>query len=142
MSLKKNNQTIRIISTGIILFLIILTVIYFLVVNSSSEELLYKTADKMNQSLPTMIDDETRGDSASVKGKEILLFHYTLINYEKEDLDTESIKKQFKPILLYNLKQSNELIPLKKNKITFGYTYKDKNKNEVFTFYLTPEMYK
>jgi len=53
----------------------------------SFEQVMLQAANEMNKSCPTMIDSETRLDSATVILPKIFQYNYTLINYEKEELD-------------------------------------------------------
>lgn len=52
-------------------------------------------AEQINQSAPTMVDEETRLDKASVGPGALLTYHYTLPNFASEDLDANFIDTVF-----------------------------------------------
>lgn len=137
-----NKSKISILLTGALAILIIILSVYFLSSRSETEKTLLQKASEINNGFPLMIDDETRADSVTILGKDTLLYHYTLIKVQKETLDVATLQSQFSPILIYNVKQSKELETLKEKNIVFGYTYNDYNQKEIFTFFITPEMYK
>lgn len=52
-------------------------------------------AEQINQSAPTMVDEETRLDKASVGPGALLTYHYTLPNFALSDVDTNFIDTVF-----------------------------------------------
>ena len=49
-------------------------------------------ANEMNKSCPMMVDAETRLDKVTLPSKTVFQYNYTLINYEKTEIDTVKIK--------------------------------------------------
>lgn len=58
-----------------------------------SRESLQPAAEKLNKSLPKMVDDTTRLDSATAEDR-LLTYRYTLTAESKEAVDTEAYRKK------------------------------------------------
>ncbi len=102
-----------------------------------------------NKQCPMQIDNETRLDSITHPGKGLLEYLYT-VNFSKEDLvanavNIDEIASTMKTMTVANLKNTTDKALkaiLKFGTVTFRYTYYDKNKEQLFSFDITPEDYK
>lgn len=110
--------------------------------NNSLEKKLEKTVEDIKDQFPMQIDQFTRVDSASVIPPSTLQYYFTLTQEEKATIELDTIKKYLKPKVIENIKTNPEMEDLKKNKVTLGYQYHDKNGDSVYTLMVTPDMYK
>lgn len=130
------------ISTAQIIAFVISFVVAFLVASyflSKNEppvnETLVNISKEMNQSMPKMLDAETRLDSTSV-GNSRLNYHYTLINFPKDsmEIDFEAVKLEMMEKAQSNLDTNPVMKEYRKNNIALQYIFRDKNKNQVFDY--------
>ena len=109
---------------------------YFFSKNKETpNEMLVKASKKMNQSMPKMVDSETRLDSTSVETS-ILKYHYTLINTVKDssDMDFDFIKLTMTKKAQVNLDTNAAMKEYRENDVSLQYIFNDKNQNEVFEY--------
>ncbi|MEM9722229.1 MAG: hypothetical protein AAGA10_23385 [Bacteroidota bacterium] len=100
------------------------------------------TAEKLNESTPIQVDEYTRLDSTSAIGKTNFIYHYTLFNQEKSEVNLDSVDKYFRPILIENIKNSPDLKIYRDNNITMAYRYFDKNGVFITEISVSPDLYK
>ena len=91
----------------------------------SFDKMLMQIAEEMNKSLPMMIDKETRLDATFPGPGNRLTYSYTLINYEKDNLDITTLRETFRPQLLTNYKTHENMKRFRENNVELHYQYKD-----------------
>jgi len=104
------------------------------------ERELLKTAETYNRQAPFMLNERNRFDSLSVILSEpTIQYNITMVDLAKDEVDIEYFDKQI-PQVVSQIKAS---IPpnLIKDKITFVYSYSDKNGSFVHKIAITPDMY-
>jgi len=84
--------------TGIVVGVVSFFVIYFLFQQFflkplSFDKAMVKIASELNESCPMMVDSETRLDNVLMLPPKTFQNNYTLINLEKETVDTLEMKK-------------------------------------------------
>jgi hypothetical protein len=106
------------------------------------DKALIKIASELNQSCPIMVDAETRLDNAMAVPKKVFQYHYTLVNMEKEMVDTTEMKKILEPQITNIIRTSPDLKLFREKNVTMKYSYRDKESIHLFTISVTPEQYK
>lgn len=109
---------------------------YFLSKNKDTPNaMLVEASKEMNQSMPKMIDAETRLDSTSV-GNETLNYHYTLVNVLKDSsvVDFEDVKSEMMKKAQNNIDTNEAMKEYRENDISLHYIFKDKKQNDVFDY--------
>jgi hypothetical protein len=96
----------------------------------------------INSGLPEFVDEETRLDSVTLVSAKNISFNYTIVNYLKKDVDAKKFQLLLRPGILDVIKNQKQLEELRGNKITFTYSYVDKNNAFLFNIVITPEDYK
>ncbi len=103
---------------------------------------LKNAALELNKQTPMQIDEYSRLDSASTKGKTNFIYHYTLFDLEKSEVNLDTVNKYIRPSIIENVKNSPELKFYRDNEITMDYKYYDRNGVFVTEINVTPELYK
>ncbi len=109
--------------------------------DSIIETALKEEARKFNQTGGRMLDEDIRVDSMAVAKGKVVTYYYTLVNYEKKDLDTNFVKKRLRPEMGRRLSTNKELKLARENKVTFRYYYYDKNGQYTFRLSFVPKDY-
>ena len=99
-------------------------------------------ANEMNKSCPMMVDEETRLDKVTLPSKTVFQYNYTLINYEKTEIDTVKIKSNLEQNIIQLIKTNPQMEYQRQNKVTMNYIYNDKNGDYLMSIIITPELYK
>lgn len=99
-------------------------------------------ANEMNKSCPMMVDEETRLDKVTLPSKTVFQYNYTLINYEKTEIDTVKIKSNLEQNIIQLIKTNPQIEYQRQNKVTMNYIYNDKNGDYLMSIIITPELYK
>ena len=107
----------------------------------SFEQVMLQAANEMNKSCPTMIDSETRLDSATVILPKIFQYNYTLINYEKEELDILELENMLEQSIVNSVRISPEMKDFRDNKVVINFYYNDKNGDYLLHISVSPEQY-
>ena len=81
-------------------------------------------AKLINDSAPTMVDEETRLDGASVGPGAMLTYHYTFPNYSASDIDSGLIQSNVLPHVRSSVCSSKESLQYG-GKYTYSYSGKD-----------------
>lgn len=102
---------------------------------------LKNAALELNKQTPIKIDGYSKLDSASTKGKTNFIYHYTLFDMEKSEVNFDTVNKYMRPSIIENVKTIPELKFYRDNKITMDYKYYDKNGVFVTKISVTPELY-
>ena len=106
------------------------------------ESELKKAAVEVNKQTPLQIDQYTRLDSASSRGKEHFIYYYTLVNTLKSEVNLDTVNKYVRTGLIDNVKNNPELKPYRENNITMNYRYYDKEGEFALEIAVTPDLYK
>ena len=125
----------------IVVFVISFAVAYFAVDyffsknDSTPNAMLVNVSKEMNQTMPKMMDSETRLDSTSV-ANETLNYHYTLINILKDssEVDFNLVKSEMIQKAQHNLDTNAAMKEYRENDISLHYIFTDKEKNPVFDY--------
>ena len=99
-------------------------------------------ANEMNKSCPMMVDEETRLDKVTLPSKTVFQYNYTLINYEKTEIDTVKIKNSLEQNIIRLTKTNPQMQYQRENNVTMNYIYNDKNGDYLMSIIITPELYK
>ncbi len=89
-----------------------------------------------------MVDKETRLDNAVALPNNILQYNYSLINYDKSQVNEAILRKAITPGLVNNVRTNPALKLYRENKTTLAYNYRDKNGNFILLISVTPDLYK
>jgi len=107
----------------------------------SFEKALIEAANEVNKSCPAMIDGGTRLDSATVIVPKTFQYHYTLINYEKEELDILELENMLEQSIVNSVRISPEMKDFRDNKVVINFYYNDKNGDYLLHISVSPEQY-
>ncbi len=80
-------------------------------------------AKQINESAPTMVDEETRMDRASVGPGALLTYHYTILNYSSSDIDSGVIKSNVFPLVKSGVCSNKDMKPSLQYGGTYAYSY-------------------
>jgi len=135
--MKKHVATI----TGTIAGITIVYLVQQFFFNSTStfDKILMEIASDLNRTCPVMIDSETRLDNAIALPNKIFQYNYTLVNWDKEHLDTVELKEYLVPYITNFTKSSPDMKSFRDNNVTTKYCYRDKLGTYVFTITVTSE---
>jgi hypothetical protein len=100
-----------------------------------------KVVSQFNSKCPMMIDAETRMDGIEIKGTNTILYKYTLINLNIENVDTTKFNLALRPGIISTIKTNAELAELKRINSSFEYYYKDRDNKFIYSFLITPNDY-
>ena len=98
--------------------------------NKHIDEQLLKLSNEVNTGLPKMIDLEIRYDSTIALPNKTFQFNSTLINYSKDEVNTNATKEQLYQNILNNLKTNPGFKFFKDNKVIIIFLVNDKNGHE------------
>ena len=87
-------------------------------------------AKQINESAPTMVDEETRMDGASVGPAATITYHLTILNYSSSDIDSGLIRSDIFPSVKSGVCSNEDM----KTSLQYGakYTYSYSGKNGGF----------
>jgi hypothetical protein len=80
-------------------------------------------AKQINDSAPTMVDEETRMDGASAGPGASLTYHYTFPNYSSSDIDSGLIKSNVFPTVKNGVCSNKEMKPSLQYGGRYTYSY-------------------
>lgn len=89
-----------------------------------------------------MVDEETRLNNVVAMPNNIFQYNYTLVNYEKSEVDVEEFKSYITPNLVNNVKTNPDMKAYRDNDVTLAYNYKDKNGIYILKINVGPDLYK
>ena len=107
----------------------------------SYDKVMMKVASELNKSCPIMVDSETRFDNALALPGNIFQYNYTLINIDKANADTASMKNYLEPLITNQVKTNPEMKYQRDHKTIMKYYYKDKNGAYLFIVSVPPDKY-
>jgi hypothetical protein len=99
-------------------------------------------ADEINKNCPFIIDSETRLDNTSALPNNVFAYFYTLVNMQKDEIDTLNFKNAIKPTLIHSIKSHPDMKFQRKNQTTLSYNYRDRNGDFVLKLNIGPNDYK
>lgn len=105
------------------------------------ESELKDAAIQLNRQTPMKIDEYTRLDSASAKGRTNFIYYYTLVDREKSEVNPDTVNKYIRPGIIEGVKNNPGLKVYRDNKITMDYRYYDKNGTFVLEISVPPSLY-
>jgi hypothetical protein len=108
----------------------------------SSDKEVRKFVKGMNKTCPTMVDHETRLDKVLAFADNNLQFNYTLVHMIKDSLPIPRLKSYMEPMIIDKIKNSGSLRKLLDKKLTWIYSYNDKNGDFIFKITYTPDQFK
>ena len=136
---KKKKPTAVIIGTVVGILVVI---IFQFLKSPSFDKTLMKIASEMNKTCPIMLDSETQLDNTIALPHKVFQYNYTLINMDKEFIDTIEVKASLEPNIVNWLRTDPAMQFARDKKATVNYRYRDKMGNYVFMISVTPEQYK
>jgi|SRR5664279_3161270 len=95
----------------------------------------------MNKTCPTMVDPETRLDKVLAFADNNLQFNYTLVHMIKDSLPIPRLKSYMEPVIFNKIKSTGSLRKLLNKKLTWIYSYNDKNGDFIFKVTYTPDQF-
>jgi hypothetical protein len=84
-------------------------------------------AKQINDSAPTMVDEETRMDGASAGPGALLTYHYTFPNYSSSDIDSGLIQSNVLPSVKSSVCSTKEMKPSLQYGGKYTYSYSGNN---------------
>ncbi|WP_345848453.1 hypothetical protein [Shewanella algae] len=90
-------------------------------------EVLNKAAQQINATTPTMVDAETRLDKASLGEDARLIYHYTLINVDPQNVEKSWVKTALRDSILPSVCSNDKMISSIKLGVNFEYAYSGSN---------------
>ncbi|MDR2652119.1 MAG: zinc-ribbon domain-containing protein [Prevotellaceae bacterium] len=103
---------------------------------------LLRMSNEMNKMCPVMIDRDTRLDNTITMPNNVFQYNYTLINMNKDDIDTLALKNIAEPNIVNSLKNSPDMQYQRDHDVTLNYSYKDKNGFYLFMISISADRYK
>lgn len=113
---------------------------YFIVPSTFNKQMM-AMASELNKTCPIMVDAETRLDNAIALPPDIFQYNYTLVNLDKEAVDTLGLKGFIEPTIINNVKTNPQMQYQRDHKITMNYYYKDKLGQYLFMVSVSPDRY-
>jgi hypothetical protein len=126
---------------GVIAFFITYYAVQHFFFNSSIDKDMMGVASELNKSCPVMIDSETRLDNTIALPDKVFQYNYTLVNVEKNQVDTISIKNYLEPNIVNQVKTNPQMQYQREHKWTLNYLYKDKKGLYILMVKVTPDKY-
>jgi hypothetical protein len=137
---KKRNIIISII--GLITFGFLFFIIqYFSSEKPTFDKVMIEYANEINKTCPSKVDEDIRLDNTMAMPNNKFKYNYTLINLEKQNIDSNEIKDLLEPTLINNIKSSPDFKIFRDNKTTLTFNFKDKNGQYVLEINVTPKNY-
>jgi|688.fasta_scaffold797321_1 hypothetical protein len=137
---KKRNIIIPII--GLIAFGFLFFIIqYFSSEKPTFDKVMIEYANEINKTCPSKVDEDIRLDNTMAMPNNKFKYNYTLINLEKQNIDSNEIKDLLEPTLINNIKSSPDFKIFRDNKTTLTFNFKDKNGQYVLEINVTPKNY-
>lgn len=110
-------------------------------VDKSVELELVQVANELNKNAPMMVDQETRLDTTMAGPGKKLTYHYTLVNLTTEDIDIGELRAFMTTQIVNHVATHSDMQTLRDHRVTFAYSYKDKNGVHLTTIQVTPKDY-
>ena len=104
-------------------------------------EFMLETANNINEDCPKMIDEHTRLDDVLAMPPNELIYNYTLVNIDMDDVNMNNVTPSLEAMLLKTVKENNEFKIFRENKTTITYRYFDKEGMFMLKIDISPEKY-
>ncbi len=88
-----------------------------------------------------MVDSETRIDAVELRGEDTLVYHFTLVNFQRDNIDTAQFNRAMWPGIISNIRISPEMKRLRLANVKFVYSYQDKEAKPICQFKILPKQY-
>ncbi|WP_156879205.1 hypothetical protein [Salinimicrobium xinjiangense] len=144
----EQNKKIKLIRTAVMVAVLVFAVnLVPRIFNSEANNLigskysLKERAEIMNRDCPFVIDENTRLDSVTAPGEDILQNNYTLLLEHRDNIDVEAFQNILKPEITTQLKAMPEAEDLRKTNTTLVYKYFDKDHSFVTDIVMLPGEY-
>lgn len=95
---------------------------------------LNQAVKKINASTPTMVDAETRLDKASMGKGMTVLYHYTLVNVESNNVDKSLLEKSLLDSVLPSVCKNEDMATSIKLGVNYEYIYSSKDAVRLASF--------
>ena len=109
--------------------------------NSSIDKDMMTIASELNKSCPVAVDSETRLDNTVALPDKTFQYNYTLVNVDKSQADTISMKNFLEPNILNQVKTNPQMQYQRDHKWILNYLYKDKKGIYLLMVKVTPDKY-
>ena len=103
---------------------------------------LWLEANELNKTCPSVIDDATRLDNATVMPNNSFQYNYTLFNLLRNDVNVDVATKTIEPKIIANIKKDPGFVFFREAKTTMVYNYRDRNGDFIFKIVITPDKYR
>ena len=100
---------------------------------------LVATASQINQTLPMMVDKETRLDNTMAGPGKTIIYRYTLVNVRAADVHKEQLTSALRPRVLANYKTDSSMKAFRDQGVAMEYQYSDKNGAYITSFSVSPK---
>ena len=104
-------------------------------------EFMLETAKNINEDCPKMIDEHTRLDNVLAMPPNALVYNYTLVNIDMDDVKMNNVLPSLEAMLLKTVKENSEFKIFRENRTTITYRYFDKEGLFMVKIDITPEKY-
>ncbi len=104
-------------------------------------EFMLESAKNINEDCPKMIDEHTRLDDVLAMPPNELIYNYTLVNIDMDDVNINNVTPSLEAMLLKTVKENNEFKIFRENRTTITYRYFDKEGLFMVKIDITPEKY-
>ena len=94
---------------------------------------------RLNQSLPAMLDKETRLDRTIAGPGKRFTYVFTVVNYRKKDVNLSVFQQRMKDQITANYRTRPEMQELRKNNVELRYQYKDKLGEVIYDMTVAPK---
>ncbi|MDP4202258.1 MAG: hypothetical protein Q8861_06160 [Bacteroidota bacterium] len=109
--------------------------------NTTLDKAMMEYAGEINKSCPVMIDSETRLDNVMAFPDNICQYTYTLVNMEKNTVDTLQLKNSVEPNIVNFVRTNPQMKYIRDKSVTVNYYYKDKKGIYLFMISVKPDQY-
>jgi hypothetical protein len=141
MKQKINLKTVIGIIVGIVVAALLQQIVIPKLFAPSIDSQLMDMTSEMNKNCPYMVDSDTRLDNVVPGAGKTIIYNYTLINFNRDDIDIESFESIMRPQILNVVKTNPQMKTLRDNDITFVYNYKDKSSIHISSITCSPKDY-
>ena len=107
--------------------------------NMNVDETLVKMSEKMNRTMPQVVDASTRLDKVSAERGQRFSYHYTMLDVQGKDVNTADFYKTFRPALQKKVCADENLKMFFRNRITVAYDYRGKDGQEIGKLVFVPK---
>jgi hypothetical protein len=107
--------------------------------DATVDNALMQMAEEVNNSLPTMVDAETRLDATTAGPGKSFIYVYSLVNRFKQDINIPSLQETMRPKILENYRTNEKMKYFRDENVELHYRYNDKNGALLFEIVVSPK---